>query len=243
MSRISGCPFTVRDYSIEIKNQVTGQYTRIKGLNSMSVNTDAQTDDGSAADALWAERFIKGRNVSGSIEARPIADRVTGARDAGQAMMHRAAFSGGGCENDQTLRIADAVGRAVEYDCVVTKESRGADEDGETVTWDWEGVGAPRELAYVQTASVGFAQNGTAVTAVSAAAGADIGVDVVFTPSDASNRRYSYYMADETVARVAAIDGNHIGIRFVAPGSTVLTVKTMNNARIAELTVAVTAAE
>ena len=98
--------------------------------------------------------------------------------------MHRAAMAEGGCANDQTIRVADAIGRAVEYDCVVVKESIEAGEDGEELQWDWQGVGAPREIPYVQLTSVGFTEG----ESVSLTAGNELTVNVAFSPADASNR-------------------------------------------------------
>ena len=242
MSRLSGCPFNIRDYSVKIRNPVTDEYRRVKGLNGMRVELEAETEDGKTGEALWSEMFVKSREVSGTLEGRPIADRITGAMDPGQALLHRAAMAGGGCENDQTLRVADAIGRAVEYDCVVTKETAGADADGETVSWEWKGVGSPRPLAYVQASGVSFSDgDGGALTALSLAAGATAAVKVVFAPADASNQRFSFSVADESVATVASADELALTLRGLAAGGTVLTVKTMNNGLTATLAIAVTA--
>lgn len=234
MSRKSGCPFTVRDYSIKIENKVTDEEILVKGLSEMSVDTDADTDDGKTGDAIWAEMFIKGRSVSGSLSGRPIYDRTTGTRDPGQNLMHKAAYNSGGCDNDQTLIVADAIGRAVKYDCVVTAESRSADEDGETISWDWEGVGEPQELPYVQVTDAAFDKESVQITVGSTAE-----VVVQLTPADASNQRYSYSIADEGIAAMHAIDGANISLRGVAKGSTTLTIKTMNNNITASLNITV----
>ena len=238
MARKSGCPFTVRDYSIRIQNKVTDEEVAVKGLSEMSVDVDAETEDGKTGDALWAEMFIKGRSVSGSLSGRPIYDRATGARDPGQNLMHRAALCAGGCDNDQTLIVADAIGRAVQYDCVITAESASADEDGETISWDWEGVGEPRELDYVQAAKVAFDKGAS----LSIKAGATAEIAVQFTPENASNQRYSYSIADESVAALNAIDGRNLSIRGVRAGATTLTVKSMNNNLTAALNITVSAA-
>ena len=240
MSRLSGCPFNIRDYSVKVKNQVTGAFQRVKGLNAMSVELEAETEDGRTGAALWSEAFVKSRAISGSLEGRPIVDRATGARDPGQALLHAAAMSDGGCDNDQTLLVADAIVRAVEYDCVVTKESVGADGDGETVSWDWKGVGSPRPQSYVQAASVAFAQQGSAVTALTLGAGEVAAVQVAFSPETASNQRLSFSMANEAVAEVSAAEDLNLSIRGVAAGTTALTVKSMNNALTATLSVVVT---
>ena len=236
--RRSGCPFTVRDYSIKIENKVTDEAVPVKGLSEMSVDVEAETEDGKAGDALWSEMFVKSRGVSGSLSGRPIYDRVTGARDPGQALLHQAALSGGGCDNDQTLIIADAIGRAVKYDCVITKETNSADEDGETIAWDFEGVGAPEELAYVQASKIAFKEGDSASVSV----GETKELNVQFTPETASNQRFSYFIADESVASLNAIDGPRLSIRGVGEGQTKLTVKSMNNNLTATLTLTVGAA-
>ena len=239
MARKSGCPFTVRDYSIKIENKVTDEEVLVKGLSEMSVDVDSETDDGKTGDAIWAEMFIKGRSVSGSISGRPIYDRTTGARDPGQGLMHKAAMNAGGCDNDQTLIVADAIGRAVKYDCVITAESVSADEDGETISWDWEGVGEPEELDYVQASKVGFDKS----EGLSVKVGATAELKVQFTPENASNQRYSYSIGDESVAALNAIDGLNISIRGVSEGQTKLTIKSMNNNLTATLNITVSAAD
>ncbi len=240
MSRTSGCPFNIRDYSVKVKDPVSGAFRRVKGLNAMRVELESETGDGRTGAALWSEAFVKSRGVSGSLEGRPIADRVTGARDPGQALLHAAAVSDGGCDNDQTLRIADAIGRAVEYDCVVTRENTGADGDGETVGWEWKGVGSPRPIAYVQAASVGFTDGDQTLTGLSMSVGDVAAVAVAFTPGDASNQRFGFSMGDERVASVTAVDDLALTVRAVAAGSTTLTVRSMNNARTAALPIVVT---
>ena len=239
MARKSGCPFTVRDYSIKIENKVTDEEVLVKGLSEMSVDVESETDDGKTGESIWSEMFIKGRSVSGSISGRPIYDRTTGARDPGQNLMHKAATNAGGCDNDQTLIVADAIGRAVKYDCVITGESVSADEDGETISWDWEGVGEPEELDYIQATKVAFDKGDS----VSVQVGKTEELKVQFTPENASNQRYSYSIGDESVAALNAIDGANISIRGVSAGSTTLTVKSMNNNLTATLNITVSAAD
>ena len=241
MSRRSGCPFNIKDYSVSVRNPVTDGMVRVKGLNSMTVEAEADTEDGRTGEDIWAEKFIKGRSVSGSLSGRPIADRVTGARDPGQGLLHRAAFNDGGCDNDQTLVIADAIGRALAYDCVVTQETTEVDEDGEVVKWEWEGVGRPRELTYVQATGLGFAAGGQAVSTVALTVNGTAQVSAAFTPQDASNRRFSYYIADASVAEVASVEDERITLRGVGAGETQLTLRSMNNRLTASLTVRVTA--
>lgn len=242
MARKSGCPFNIRDYSVKIENKVTDELVPVKGLSSMSVSVDADTDDGKTGEAVWAESYIKGRSVSGTLSGRPIVDRVTGTRDPGQALMKRAAYNSGGCDNDQTLIIADAIGRSVQYDCVITSESIDTDEDGEEISWDFEGVGEPVEIPYVQLTGVAFQNGGTTTTSLSVVVGKTSEVSVKFTPEDASNTRYSYSIDDESVATINSIDGPDISIRGVAAGTAKLTIKSMNNNCTAELSITVSAA-
>lgn len=241
MSRKSGCPFNVRDYSIKIQNKVTDEEVVIKGLSSMSVDIDADTDDAKTGNAIWAENFITGRSVSGSLEGRPIYDKTTGTRDPGQNLLHKAATNSGGCDNDQTLIVADAIGKAVKYDCIITSESISADEDGEEISWDWEGVGEPEEQVYVQLTGVAFSDGTSAKTSLSVKQGETGEVVVTFTPTNASNTRYAYSVADESIAIISAIDGANITLRGVAAGTTTLTIKSMNNNCTATLSVTVTA--
>lgn len=239
MARKSGCPFNIKDYSVKIENKVTDEEIQVKGLSSMSVDVDSDTEDGKTADSTWAEMFITGRSVSGSLEGRPIYDKATGTRDPGQNLMHKAAYNDGGCDNDQTIIIADAVGRAVRYDCIITTESVSADEDGEEISWDWEGVGKPEELPYVQITSVGFTDEDEDATSATVTVGNSKELKVSFTPENASNTRYAYSIEDESIAVMGAIDGPNISIRGVSAGSTKLTIKTMNNNKTAELAITV----
>ena len=241
MARKSGCPFNIRDYSVKIENKVTDEEVLVKGLSSMSVDIDSDTDDGKTGDAVWAEMFIKGRSVSGSLEGRPICDKTTGTRDPGQSLMHKAATNAGGCDNDQTLIIADAIGKAVKYDCVITKESTSADDDGESVSWDWEGVGQPEEMEYVQVTGVSFKKGASPATTATVKVGETETVSVAFAPEKASNTRFAYSIDDESKAAVT-VDGTNIAIRGVAEGTATLTIKSMNNNKTATLAITVSAA-
>lgn len=241
MARKSGCPFSIRDYSVKIENKVTDEEVLVKGLSSASVDIDSDTDDGKTGESTWAEAIIKGRSVSGSLEGRPIYDKTTGTRDPGQSLMHKAATNSGGCDNDQTLIIADAIGYAIKYDCVITKESTSVDEDGESISWDWEGVGQPEEQEYVQVTGVSYKKGASSATTLTVKVGETETVAVAFAPEKASNTRFAYSIADESKAAVT-VDGMNIAIRGIAEGSTTLTIKSMNNNKTAELAITVSAA-
>lgn len=242
MARKNGCPMTVRDWAIDILSRASTKanptWIRIKGLTSMTLSTDADTEDGSSAESLWGEPYVTKRNGSLSLEGRPVIDSVTGAQDPGQAELDYYATQGG-CDGDATLRIADPYGRAQIIDVVVTSNERSADDTSETRTWDTEIVGEPEEQPYVQVTSIAT----TPATSASIEVGETESVTVAFTPDTASNQKFSVASADTTKVKVANIDGLNFDIVGVAvtekPVNVV--VRTMNNSKEATIAVTVTA--
>ena len=243
MARKNGCPTSVRDWIIEIMSRVSTSdnptWIRIKGLNSITVSNDADTEDGSSADSLYSEPYVTKRSGSISLEGRPIADKVTGAHDAGQAELDYY-LTVGGCDGDARLRIVDNCGHAEIWDVTVTGKENGADETSETVSWDLERVGAPESETYVQVTDVAT----DPAESVSIKAGDVETVTVAFTPSNASNQKYSVASADTTKVKVENIDGLTFDLVGVAATDNPVTVqvKTMNNAKVATIAVTVTAA-
>lgn len=242
MARKNGCPMTVRDWAIDILSRASTKanptWIRIKGLTSMTLSTDADTEDGSSAESLWGEPYVTKRNGSLSLEGRPVIDSVAGAQDPGQAELDYYATQGG-CDGDATLRIADPYGRAQIIDVVVTSNERSADDTSETRTWDTEIVGEPEEQPYVQVTSIAT----TPATSASIEVGETASVTVAFTPDTASNQKFSVASADTTKVKVANIDGLNFDIVGVAvteePVNVV--VRTMNNSKEATIAVTVTA--
>lgn len=242
MARKNGCPMTVRDWAIDILSRASTKanptWIRIKGLTSMTLSTDADTEDGSSAESLWGEPYVTKRNGSLSLEGRPVIDSVTGSQDPGQAELDYYATQGG-CDGDATLRIADPYGRAQIIDVVVTSNERSADDTSETRTWDTEIVGEPEEQPYVQVTSIAT----TPATSASIEVGETESVTVAFTPDTASNQKFSVASADTTKVKVANIDGLNFDIVGVAvtekPVNVV--VRTMNNSKEATIAVTVTA--
>lgn len=242
MARKNGCPMTVRDWAIDILSRASTKanptWIRIKGLTSMTLSTDADTEDGSSAESLWGEPYVTKRNGSLSLEGRPVIDSVTGAQDPGQAELDYYATQGG-CDGDATLRIADPYGRAQIIDVVVTSNERSADDTSETRTWDTEIVGEPEEQPYVQVTSIAT----TPATSASIEVGETESVTVAFTPDTASNQKFSVASADTTKVKVANIDGLNFDIVGVAVTETPVNVvvRTMNNSKEATIAVTVTA--
>lgn len=243
MARKNGCPTSIRDWIVEIMSRVSTddnpEWIRIKGLNSLNVSNSADTEDGSSADSLYSEPYATKRSGSISLEGRPIADKVTGARDRGQDELDYY-LTVGGCDGDARLRIVDNTGHAEIWDVIVTGKENGADETSETVSWDLERVGAPENEPYVQVTNV----TTEPASAVSIVAGQVETVSVSFTPSNASNQKYSVASADTSKVRVENVDGLTFDLVGVAATNTPVTVqiKTMNNAKVTTIAVTVTAA-
>ena len=233
---------TVRDWAIDILSRASTKanptWIRIKGLTSMTLSTDADTEDGSSAESLWGEPYVTKRNGSLSLEGRPVIDSVTGAQDPGQAELDYYATQGG-CDGDATLRIADPYGRAQIIDVVVTSNERSADDTSETRTWDTEIVGEPEEQPYVQVTSIAT----TPATSANIEVGETESVTVAFTPDTASNQKFSVASADTSKVQVANIDGLNFDIVGVAVTETPVNVvvRTMNNSKEATIAVTVTA--
>lgn len=245
MARKNGCPMTVRDWAIDILSRASTKanptWIRIKGLTSMTLSTDADTEDGSSAESLWGEPYVTKRNGSLSLEGRPVIDSLTGTQDPGQAELDYYATQGG-CDGDATLRIADPYGRAQIIDVVVTSNERSADDTSETRTWDTEIVGEPEEQPYVQVTSIAT----TPASSASIEVGETKSVTVAFTPETASNQKFSVASADTTKVKVANIDGLNfdiIGVAVTEESESVnVVVRTMNNSKEATIAVTVTAA-
>lgn len=243
MARKNGCPTSVRDWTIEIMSRVSTaaapDWIRIRGLTSITVSHDADTEDGSSADSIYGEPYVSKRNGSVSLEGRPVVDRVTGAHDRGQEELDYY-MTVAGCEGDARLRIVDNCGHAEIWDVIVTGKENGADESSETVSWDLERVGAPEEEPYVQVASVST----TPASTLTIAPGETKTTTVTFSPTAASNQKYSVASADTSKVKIANVDGLSFDVIGVATTTTPVTVqvKTMNNAKIATISVTVRAA-
>ena len=240
MSRKNGCPFNIRNWQVDIKSRASTKlkelWLRIKGLNSLDYGIEGETEDGSSAESLWGEPYVNKRNGSLSLEGKPATDAVTGAQDPGQAELDYYATQGG-CDGDATIRLADPYGRATEMEVVVTSKSRSADDTGETVSWDMEMVGEPRELPYVQVSGVSTEPASTADVKI----GESKTVTVTITPATASNQKFSVASADTSKVKVQNIDGMNFDIVGVAKTTEAVNVvvRTMNNSKEAVIAVTV----
>lgn len=245
MARKNGCPFSVRDWIIEIRSRASTNaspvWIRLKGGTSMELSIGGDTEDGSAADALWAEPYITKRNGSLTLECKRIVDSVTGAADPGQAEL---AYFGslGGCDGDARIKLVDAVGNSQLVDVVVTSAGNSADDTSETVSYDMEIIGEPIRETYVQASAVAVKDGSTAITTLSAVVNVPKELTVAFTPATASNQKYAAYSADPSHVAVA-IDGLDLTVTGLIVSATPVnvTVRSMNNSLTATVAVTVTA--
>lgn len=242
MARKNGCPTNIRDWQIDIMSRASTRtdptWIRIKGLTDISVSVDADTEDTSAAESLYAEPSVTKRSGSISLDARPIYDRVTGAHDPGQEELDYY-LTVGGCDGDAVLRLVDPCGHAEIIDVVVTGKENSVDDSSDTISYTLERVGESESVPYVQVTAISTDQEGNAV---SLAVGATKTVNVSFTPTTASNQKYAVASADTTKVRVDNIDGLTFELVGVAPTTEAVrvVVRSVNNSREVTLNVTVT---
>lgn len=240
MARTNGCPFSVRNWQIDIQSRASTRedpvWIRIKGLTQMKLSLEAETQDAADADSLFSENFKTRISVKLSLEGRPVGDAAKGECDPGQAQLTEYAMMGG-CSADARLRLADPYGRAQIMDVIVTAFERTADEANQSVSWEMDMVGAPESLPYVQAQSVSTTPSGSA----SLTLGETKRISVSFSPTNASNQKFSVASADPGKVRVSAVDGLNFELfgaqKTESPVNVV--VRTMNNALTANLSVSV----
>lgn len=241
--RKNGCPVNIRDWSIFIqdKTQVSETWVRIKGLEELTMNTDADTEDGSATTDLWEEPYVTKRNGSLSLSGKHLVTASTGVQDAGQALLDAYATNGV-CDEDATLKMIDPYGMAIVADYIVTGTELSSDEDGDEKSWDLEQVGEAENLAYVQVSGVTLKDNTTTVTTLSIAIGATPKIiTIAVAPEGASNKRFKISNNNKRVAAVSNVTDNSFTVTPVSAGTCNIAVTTINGAQTAALAVTVTA--
>jgi hypothetical protein len=232
MARKSGCPFSIKDYVIEVQDLVTELWVLVKGMTSFSLDFGSDTEDGRTGDALWSEPYITARNGSGTMEGKPLYDKTTGRGDDGQEMLNQAAVASGGCDNDQRLRLTDAIGNSTILTVIITDKSTGADDTGETLSYGFSTVGDPEPQPYIQATAIQAVDGATTLSetnplAVTVNMTADF--DVKFTPATASNQKFAISIGDRSIVRVVSIDRNKVALQGIAVGETTITLRSMNN--------------
>lgn len=239
--RKNGCPVNIKDWVIEIKDPATEEFVRIHGLNSMTYNTSADTEDGSLATDNWSEPYVSKRSGSISLEGRPVVDAATGEIDRGQELLNEFADMVG-CDGDATLRIKDSYGHATIIDAVVTGKDKGATDSEETVSWDLEQVGEAELEAYIQVGAVAIQQGGVTKTTDTLTVGGESKIyTLAFTPATASNQRFRITCDKRSVASVTNITDNGFTLVPVSAGEAHITVTTVNGGKTSTLTITVSA--
>ncbi len=239
MSRKNGCPMSVREWVVEILSRAAARtdpkWIRVHGLSAVTLTLEAETEDGSAADSLWAEPYVVKRSGKLTIEGKPVADAATGTPDPGQAELTYFA-SLGGCAGDATLRLTDPYGRCQIIDLVVTDVEKTGEDGGEKISWESEIVGEPEEEAYVQLTGIAPAES-----AITLAVNETKHIALAFTPENASNRRYSAASENAHYVRVGAVQDGGFDVTGVmqTDAPVYIRLRSMNNNLTASIAVTV----
>ena len=239
MSRKNGCPMSVREWAVEILSRAATklepQWIPVKGLSALTLTLEAETEDGSAADSLWAEPYVVKRSGKLTIDGKPAADSVTGTPDPGQAELSCFARLGG-CAGDAALRLTDPYGRAQIIDLVITGMETSGEDGGEKISWESEIVGEPQELPYVQLEAIA-PDEGEITLAVNETRR----VALAFTPENASNRRFSTASENPHYVRVGAAEDGGFDVTGVMKTAEPVNIRirSMNNQLTAVVAVTV----
>ena len=79
MARTNGCPFSIRNWQIDIQSRASTPenpvWIRIKGLTEMALSLESETQDAADADSLFSERFKTRLSVKLNLEGKPWATR------------------------------------------------------------------------------------------------------------------------------------------------------------------------
>lgn len=239
MSRKNGCPMSVREWMVEILSRAASRnepvWIPVSGLNTITLSLEAETQDGSAADSLWAEPYVVKRSGKLTLSGKPAFNALTGSRDPGQAEMNYFAALGG-CAGDACLRLTDPYGRAQILDLVFTDVETESEGEGEGVEWTGEIVGAPEEAPYVQLTSIAPAQAEATLSINETKT-----IPLSFTPANASNRRFTAASENPHCVR-AVVQDEAVVLTGVAVTSApvIIRIRSMNNALTATIAVTVT---
>lgn len=239
--RKRGCPVNIRNWLIYILDVATNGWVRIYGLTSLTRQISSSTEDGSADTDSWEEPYVTKRSSTISLEGKEVIVESTGEKDPGQEILNNYAETTG-CEGDATLKFIDPYGHAWIGDYIVSGNELKADDSSTNLSWDLAQVGEIEVLPYVQTSGVAIKDGDNAITELNFTEGdaAKI-VSVVFTPDNASNKRFKVSNKRRSIATVSNITEDSFTITPVAVGSTTITVTTVNGNKTATINVTVSA--
>ena len=237
--RKNTCPTNIKDWQISIWHPFEMIWIRIRGLNSLNYSTDSSTEDGSTSEDDWEEPYVTKRKATLSLEGKPVVDAATGEVDPGQDLLNDYGKMTR-CAADALIRFADPYGHTLEAYYQVTAHERSTSKDGDKISWDLNRVGESESLPYVQVTGVTIMSLGEEPETIEM----DINdaprlLQVVFTPENASNKRYSIKTGGHVV-RVGDITDGYFTIAPLKVGEGTVKVTSINNAETATVTVEVT---
>ena len=237
--RKNTCPTNIKDWQISIWHPFEEIWIRIRGLNSLKYSTDSSTEDGSTSEDDWEEPYVTKRKAKLSLEGKPVVDAGTGEVDPGQDLLNEFGKLTR-CAADALIRFADPYGHTLEAYYQVTAHEASTSKDGDKVSWDLDMVGESESLPYIQVTGISIMSLGEEPETIEM----DINdaprlLQVVFTPENASNKRYSIKTGGRVV-RVGDITDGGFTISPLKVGEATVKVTSINNAETATVAVEVT---
>lgn len=240
--RKNGCPVNIQNWLVYIKDIATETWIRIYGLTSLSRTIEGETEDGSAATDTWAEPYVTKRSSTSELEGIKKVVESTGEIDPGQEMLDYYAEQAG-CGSDCELKFIDPYGHGWIADYVITSAEESADESEQTRSWSLEQVGEAEPIQYVQVENIAVQIDGSSAESVSLKVGdAPKIVEVVFTPEDASNKRFRVTNTKQkSIVKVGDITETGFTLTPIGVGTANIAVTSVNGAKTATIAVNVTA--
>lgn len=237
--RKNNCPTSIKDWQVSIWNPFDLAWVRIRGLNSLNYSQDSSTEDGSTAEDDWEEPYITKRKAKLSLEGKPVVDAATGNVDPGQDLLNEFGKLTR-CAADALIRFVDPYGHALEAYYQITAHEVSSGKDGDKISWDLDMVGESESLPYYQVTGIAIVSLGEEPETIEM----DINdaprlLQVVFTPENASNKRYSIKTGGHVI-RVGNITDGSFTIAPLQVGEATVKVTSINNAETATVAVEVT---
>ena len=237
--RKNNCPTSIKDWQVSIWNPFDLAWVRIRGLNSLNYSQDSSTEDGSTAEDDWEEPYITKRKAKLSLEGKPVVDAATGNVDPGQDLLNEFGKLTR-CAADALIRFVDPYGHALEAYYQITAHEVSSGKDGDKISWDLDMVGESESLPYYQVTGIAIVSLGEEPETIEM----DINdaprlLQVVFTPENASNKRYSIKTGGHVI-RVSNITDGSFTIAPLQVGEATVKVTSINNAETATVAVEVT---
>lgn len=238
--RKKGCPVNVRNWLIYILDVATNEFVRIYGLNSMTRNTDSDTEDGSADTDVWEEPYVTKRKGTVSLKGKEVVVESTGETDRGQELLNEYSEASG-CDGDATLKFVDPYGHAWIGDYIITGSEQSAETDESSISWDLSQVGEVEVLPYVNAGSIALKDGDDSAASLSMAVG-DAGkiITVDFTPANTSNKRFKVSNSNRKVATVGNVTEDGFTVTPLSAGTSTITVVSINGTKTASIALTVT---